>query len=362
MNILICIENLKMDGVKRVATVVGNSLAKQHNVFYYSLSSAGSFFHLEAPLIKAKHPINSGKSFREDLPLKKFKLQIADLNTTIKKEKIDIVLLNAGLFTSFSPLIKEANPATKLIAWMHNNYQIYMKEYYQDMRVEFIAGLEAVDTVVTLTESDLLKFSKHNVNTIKIHNPVTLVSNHKSNLNKNVIVAVCRIDIKHKGLDYLLELAQRLPDNWQIRLAGDGPDKEWLKNEVHSKKIEKQFIILGALSDAKLREHYRNGSIFVITSRWEGFPLVIGEAMNFGLPIVSMWNTGSQEYLQSGKYGIIIADHDTDQLYRKLLPLLKNINLRQKFGSLATQRSHDFRLPYINEKWNLLFNQLNEQN
>ncbi|KEP87538.1 hypothetical protein [Oenococcus oeni] len=72
-----------MDGVKRVATVVGNSLAKQHNIFYYSLSSAGSFFHLEAPLIKAKHPINSGKSFREDLPLKKFKLQIAlelDLN------------------------------------------------------------------------------------------------------------------------------------------------------------------------------------------------------------------------------------------------------------------------------------------
>ncbi|WP_245002977.1 hypothetical protein [Liquorilactobacillus nagelii] len=48
---------------------------------------------------------------------------------------------------------------------MHNNYKTYMKEYYQDMRVEFIAGLEAVDTVVTLTESDLLKFSKHNVNT-----------------------------------------------------------------------------------------------------------------------------------------------------------------------------------------------------
>ncbi|WP_245002976.1 glycosyltransferase [Liquorilactobacillus nagelii] len=132
----------------------------------------------------------------------------------------------------------------------------------------------------------------------------------------------------------MLELAQRLPDNWQIKLAGDGPDKEWLKNEVHSKKIEKQFIILDSLPDEELQEHYRNGSIFVITSRWEGFPLVIGEAMNFGLPIVSMWNTGSQEYLQSGKYGIIIADHNTEHLYRKLLPLLKNIDLRQNLETL----------------------------
>nr|WP_252894728.1 hypothetical protein [Liquorilactobacillus satsumensis] len=137
MNILICTENLIMDGVKRVATVIGNELSRKNTVYYYSLSSDPSFFSLAAPpLLHAVHPVNTGKSFREDRPLQRFTQQITDLLTVIKKYKITVVILNAGLFTSFAPpVLKQRLPTVKLIAWLHNNYETYLEKYYRQMHL-----------------------------------------------------------------------------------------------------------------------------------------------------------------------------------------------------------------------------------
>ncbi|KRL00533.1 glycosyltransferase [Liquorilactobacillus capillatus] len=358
MNILIGVENLQMDGVKRVATVVGNKLSQKYNLYYYSLATTESFFILDAPLIKAKHPVNTGKSFREGKPLQKNSQQIEDLVNIIKKMEIDVVVLNAGLFTSFAPLIKKEVPKIKLVAWMHNNYQTYLKKYYKDMRAEFIAGLKAVDTVVTLTENDRIGFSRYNKSTIKIHNPITLQNKLKSKLDHKNIVAVSRLDLKHKGLDYLVELAQYLPQGWCIKLAGDGPDKEWLKTEIKNKKLHTKLHLLGKLTDKDLRTLYRKGAIFVTTSRWEGLPLVIGEAMSFGLPVAGMWNTGIQEYLQDGKYGLLIKNHDASDLAKVINPLLRKMAWRRYFSHLSIQRSQAFLLNRVIKQWYLLLDGL----
>ena len=53
-----------------------------------------------------------------------------------------------------------------------------------------------------------------------------------------------------------------------------------------------------------------------MTSRWEGLPLVIGEAMSYGLPVVSMYNTGAEEYLANGKYGVLLSNHCLPDFYR----------------------------------------------
>ncbi|KRL05387.1 glycosyltransferase [Liquorilactobacillus oeni DSM 19972] len=347
-----------MDGVKRVATVVGNELAKKHQVFYYSLSTLDSFFHLEAPLLYALHPINTGKSFRADHPLEKFAQQISDLIATIKEKQIDVAVLNAGLFTSFAPLLKQHLPKVKLISWMHNNYETYHDSYYKDMLPEFIAGLNTVDALVVLTEHDLKKFSQHNNQTLKIYNPVTLSAKKHSNLTKPIIAVVCRLDIQHKGIDLLLKVGKRLPQPWQIRIAGNGPEKEKVQTIIKQEQLSHKVILTGALTDQELQEHYQNASIFAMASRWEGLPLVIGEAMDCGLPIISMWNTGAQEYLQGGKFGILTSDHDVTEFFVKLSPLLKNIVLRQHWSKIATQRAESFQLPLIIKQWEALLQKL----
>ncbi|MFT8372936.1 MAG: glycosyltransferase [Liquorilactobacillus satsumensis] len=358
MNILICTENLIMDGVKRVATVIGNELSRKNTVYYYSLSSDPSFFSLAAPLLHAVHPVNTGKSFREDRPLQRFTQQITDLLTVIKKYKITVVILNAGLFTSFAPVLKQRLPTVKLIAWLHNNYETYLEKYYRQMAPEFIAGLNAVDTVIALTEHDLKKFKQHNQHTLKIYNPVTLKAHGHAKLVNPTIAVVWRLDIQHKGLDLLLNLAALLPTPWQIKVAGDGPEKEALQTAITNQKLSQKIKLTGALNDLQLRKHYQSASLFVMTSRWEGLPLVIGEAMDFGLPIASMWNTGAQEYLQNGQYGILSADHDVASFMHNLSPLLQDLNLRKHWSKLALTRAQAFQLPTIVAQWEELLHKM----
>jgi predicted GNAT superfamily acetyltransferase len=77
------------------------------------------------------------------------------------------VILTAGLLTSFSPLIKAEVPQVQVIAWLHNNYETYMDNYYRNMQSEFIAGLRGADRVVVLTNHDVIRFSKIQSRTIK---------------------------------------------------------------------------------------------------------------------------------------------------------------------------------------------------
>ena len=150
-----------MDGVKRVATVVGNELAKINDVAYFSIASTPSFFKLNAPLITTANPVNTGKSFRGSKPLTIYSSQIHDLIQTLIRGNYDIVILTAGLLTSFSPLIKAEVPQVQVIAWLHNNYETYMDNYYRNMQSEFIAGLRGADRVVVLTNHQDLQPTDH---------------------------------------------------------------------------------------------------------------------------------------------------------------------------------------------------------
>ncbi len=358
MKILICVENLLMDGVKRVATVLGNALASTEDVTYYSLASTPSFFELNAPLIMATHPVNTGKSFRGSVPLQVYTVQINDLVTTIDRGGYDIVIVTAGLLTSFTPVIKKRIPKVRVIAWLHNNYETYTTNYYRNMLVEFEAGLRAADCVVVLTSHDLERFSKIQPNTVKIYNPITVNPTAASDLKSHVISAVSRLDIAQKGLDLMVQAATQLPEDWEIHLAGAGQDREQLEALIQSRHASAKIKLLGSLSDRELLTHYRTSSVFIMTSRWEGLPLVIGEAMSFGLPVVSMTNTGAREYLKDGKFGILTPDHDVDAFTQRLQPLIASPQQRQYWATQSLKRAQSFSLSHIVGIWRTLFHEL----
>lgn len=351
MKILICTENLRMDGVKRAATTIGNQLAKDFTVFYYSLSQEKSFFYLAAPLIVSNPPVTYEGSFRGNKPLLRFKKQISDLIFVLKSNNFDLVIVTAGLLTSFIPQIKRKIPNIRVIAWMHNNYETYLNNYYQFMKDEFILGLGAADKVVVLTNHDLNRFLVHQNKTIKIYNPITIETNMASELTRPIISAVSRIDINQKGLDLLLQVAERLPQEWKIRLAGDGPDYKALQQSVKELQLASKLELVGSLTDKSLRRHYQESSIFLMTSRWEGMPLVIGEAMSFGLPVISMENTGAYEYLMDNKFGIMTDDHSVDALYKQLGGLIGSQERRNYWSKKSRRRIKDFSLSTITKQW-----------
>jgi len=349
-----------MDGVKRAATVLGNALASQAEIAFYSLAQPRSFYPLSAPLITARRPASSAVlNYFGTAPLKVYSEQLEDLVTTLKAGQYDAVILPGGLLTSFAPAIKQQLPRINVIAWMHNNVDIYLNQYYVEMQSELISGLMAADSVVTLTDYDLEGYSRFNPHTVKVYNTLTLASHGvQADLDQHVIAYTGRIDIQHKGLDYLLTAAQSLPGDWKIAVAGSGPqDQLAIFNQLIAELgVADRIIYRGALKDDALRQHYQQASVFLMTSRWEGMPLVMGEAMAIGLPIVSMWNTGSAEYLQDGQYGVLTPAENVPALVDAMMPLLIDRKLREDYAQRARKRSHDFMMPRILRQWLSLLN------
>ncbi|WP_270339729.1 glycosyltransferase [Leuconostoc citreum] len=345
MKILMALENIGLGGMKRATTVVGNALAKKHNLVYYSFSDIVPFYTLEAPLLVAKTPCVLDNEAR---PFERFNDEIKAFETVARE--FDVVILAGGLLASFAAHM--TLPDTRVIGWMHNNVTTYQTQYYAKMRTEFDAGLRALDGIVALTETDLAGFSQYN-HTTKIWNPLTIVPDGRADLSQHTIALTSRIAIEHKGLDLALAFAAKLPHDWQLAIAGGGTDSDVSRfhSLVEQNHVADKLIYRGALKDEALKKHYRAASIFLQTSRWEGLPLVLAEAMSFGLPVVAMYNTGSAEVLESGKYGLITPATDVNALYDAIRPLLNNIELREEYAQRSLQRVEDFKIAPILAQW-----------
>lgn len=363
MRIFMTLENFKVDGVKRAATVVANALAEHNELWYYSLApiTEQPSFDIEAPVVTANPPVTSGiANFFGTKPYSVYHDQILDLIQQIKRMQIDVVILPGGLLTSFAPFIKRAAPGVKLIGWMHNNYATYMNDYYGQMQAEFTAGMQAVDELLVLTDADLNAYAYCNPNTQKMYNPITLQPGAHGDLNSKVIAYTSRIDIRHKGIDLLLAAIPQLRDGWKVAIAGSGApaDQKWFTDHIKDPAVADRIIYRGPLKDDALRNHYADASIFISTSRWEGMPLVIGEAMAAGLPVVAMDNTGSREFLQNNAYGLLTPAMNVDAFSRGVNALIDDAELRAYYAEQSLIRAQDFSLTAVRSAWERELQQL----
>ncbi len=88
-----------------------------------------------------------------------------------------------------------------------------------------------------------------------------------------------------------------------------------------------------------------------MTSRWEGFPLVLAEAMNFGLPIISFENGGSNEVLENGKYGKLVEQGNVELFSEELNRMISDIQLRKEYAVKSLQRAKSLQLDSIIKQW-----------
>ncbi len=88
-----------------------------------------------------------------------------------------------------------------------------------------------------------------------------------------------------------------------------------------------------------------------MTSRWEGFPLVLAEAMSFGLPVIAFKQSGSTEVLEGGRDGILIENGDIEQIVNALLELIVNKEKRIEYQKKSLERVKDFNLNSIVAQW-----------
>jgi len=156
-----------------------------------------------------------------------------------------------------------------------------------------------------------------------------------------VLVATGRLHTQ-KGYPHLLEAFKIVNETAAARLiiVGDGKMRDELRRTAKSLGIDDKIAMVG---ETESYAYMRHGDIFVLSSLWEGLPLVLLEAASLGMPIVSTdCNYGPNEVIENGKNGLLVTVADPQKLASAILKLIKNKELRLSLGEEAAKRSRYF--------------------
>ena len=232
-------------------------------------------------------------------------------------------------------------------------------KYWVDSLVK---KLKKLDRLVVLTEKSKASWPELS-NVEVIPDPLPFQVDAKSDLHAKRIITIGRYAYQ-KGYDMLLrvwaEIEKKYPD-WQLAIYGMG-DQDSLWNQMRELGIDADSCLLNGPVNDVIKE-YQNSSVFVLPSRFEGFGLVIIEAMSCGVPVVAFnCPMGPDEIISDGEDGFLVPVGDIRALAEKLQTLMQNQELRMKFSETAYRNSGRYRIDKISNQWIQLFTQLSEEN
>jgi glycosyltransferase involved in cell wall biosynthesis len=156
-------------------------------------------------------------------------------------------------------------------------------------------------------------------------------------------------------------LAQRRHTDWSLRIIGEGFLRSNLQQQISNLELDKRVELVGRTT--MIGDELAQADIFALTSKYEGFPNVLLEAMAVGLPCVSFdCPSGPREITMNGQVALLVPLNDEQALELALERLMLNANLRQTLGNQARASVIErFSLDNILEQWDLLFQELGIQ-
>lgn len=207
------------------------------------------------------------------------------------------------------------------------------------------------DAVVVLTDKDRIKLSKLGINSLKINNPINY-HNYIKKERSFTALAVGRLNYQ-KGFDRLLDIWASfvsVNNKWILNIAGDGELLSDLKNKAEELNITTSVNFLGKVND--LTTFYRESDVLLMTSRYEGLPMVLLESKSWSLPVIAYdCPTGPREIINHEVDGFLVNDNDRESFISYLNAISNSnetlYNLSQ--GTIYTYKEFDSNV--IKNKW-----------
>ena len=218
-----------------------------------------------------------------------------------------------------------------------------------------VSNLKKLDRFVVLTEEDKSAWPELQ-NICVIPDPLSFSPTQHSLLTEKRVIAVGRY-VYQKGFDLLLQawtiIEKQFPD-WELVVFGDG-NREPYEHQMKELGIDRKRCHLNGPT-ADIQKEYVNSSVFAFSSRFEGFGMVLVEAMACGLPVVSFaCPCGPKDIVRDGEDGFLVENGNVDDLAQQLMKLMADDNLRTVFAHRAHQDVQRFNMEHIALRWKSLF-------
>lgn len=239
---------------------------------------------------------------------------------------------------------------------------MHLTHYKKRVRAEIARRYPRLDLVASLTQHDTEDYSRAlggRSRVVTVPNSVPDLGGRHAAGDSKVIVAAGRLSPR-KGFDRLLPAFAKIADahpDWELRIFGRGPSRDDLRAQLKELGLEGRAHLMGF--SPRLYEELAGAALYVMSSRAEGFPMVLLEAMGVGLPVISFdCHSGPRDLIQHGTNGLLVDDGDVGGLAAAMSTLMSDEPLRRSMGAAALQTASGYGTEATAELWESLFAEL----
>lgn len=351
--------NLNLSGgTERVTTLLANALVEQSQTQVHILN----IYAGDCPFFPLSAQIQNHALFKQQVSMKSHALtSILKLRQYIKQHQIDTLIVVDSISCVFTvPAV--LGLSVQHICWEQFSFDVDLKQRFR--RCGRWLASRYCDAIVTLTQHDLARWQSHwpNSKAIKycIANPSPfIVQPTMASQNNKTVLSVGRL--RHeKGFDLLLQawhIVQLQYPDWQLQIVGSGAQQSTLQGLIQQYCMSTSVKLMAATAD--LKPYYQGASIYALSSRSEGFGLVLLEAMAFGLPIVAFnCPVGPHEILHSTK-NILVDAENVPALADALMHMMAmDAEQYQATTMSSQQRAADYEIAPILKQWQQMLNEI----
>ena len=268
----------------------------------------------------------------------------------IKNCKSDYIVSTRCEFSTL--LSKYGNNNTVKIAQEHR-YHNNDKKYINTIKNKY----NNIDYLFALTKclyNDYKEFLKNNK-----HTKVELVPNMlyeipkcNSKLDKKNIITISRLDYGKKNDDIIKSFSKIKESNWKLYIIGDGKEFNNLKKLINDLNLNNKVILTGYKNKEEINKYMLDSSLFLMASITEGLPMVLLEAMSYGIPCIAYEvPSGVNDIIEDGRNGYIIKNRNELEYIKRIEEVINDSKLRNNLGTNAKEKSKEFSKEKIVNIW-----------
>lgn len=353
--ILIYIDSLNASGgIERIIFELLKHWVKQYKIYVLVKDEGKCFYGLLDDV--SIDSINNPRTINMKNRLQRILMTFGNSLTSIKKIKnkriIDFDYYYVTTPMNALELLLSGIDSRKIIVSEHGS--AYGVNYIYKMVKHYV--YPKVNCVSVPNKMDVEHYNTYGVNAIYVPHLVYLKGKEMNSLCTKVVLNCGRLTADKRQLE-LLDIWKNImnKNGWKLVIIGDGEEKDNLINYIKNNNLENTVELLPARRD--IETIYKNASIFAFTSRFEGFGLVLVEAMSYGIPCIAFdCPSGPRDIILEGKNGFLVENGNYEQFSKKL-ELFMNLDKEELkvIGKNAYDFINNWENDMILEKWQQIF-------